>query len=506
MKKLLSKKWLCILLIIPALILTDIIFCTGLYFFEPVNYNAPDLSISDSFGLYKKYSDTSSSFYIKQITHEDIVAAEFDSRLKYVDDTILITYTDNADYDDINNLLSPYDASICGYIEEINFIQAEVPDCDYSTLLNICSKLKEHEIVNYAIIDYFEETPTNEVTTYTNENTIDSYYYDLINYPDDISAYICNKPSVNVGVFDVLVDSNNIHLDVINKDSYDVNFLNNPLIKPFNNHGTHVAGILAGSDNCNAPAVYPNAKIVSDNAMNNSISYWVAAITDMIVNYDVKVINMSIGYNSYITLSATLGCENAIEFINNESSFFSSVLKTLIENNHEFLICTAAGNDSHSDINKIHKGYFSYGKKHLLDKLDIFNIFTERVRYSDSRYSLPFSFITEADVMNRIIVVGSCDEYYNLSYFSSLCDRIDIVAPGEGIYSLGVENEYKYMSGTSMACPFVSGTAALLFAVNPELTADNVKSIIISSSIQKIGNNEFSYPLLDVTKALELAE
>ena len=505
-KKLLSKKWLCILLIIPALILTDIIFCTGLYFFEPVNYNAADLSISDSFGLYKKYSDTSSSFYIKQITHEDIVAAEFDSRLKYVDDTILITYTDNADYDDINNLLSPYDASICGYIEEINFIQAEFPDCDYPTLTNICSELSEHESVSCAIIDYFEETPTSEENTIINEDSMDNYYYDLINYPDDISAYICNKPSVNVGVFDVLVDSNNIHLDVINKDSYDVNSLNNPLIKPFNNHGTHVAGILAGSDNCNAPAVYPNAKIVSDNAMNNSISYWVAAITDMIVNYDAKVINMSIGYNSYITLSAALGCENAIDFISNESSFFSSVLKTLIENNHEFLICTAAGNDSHSNINKIHKGYFSYGEKQLLDKFDFFNIFTERVRYSDSRYSLPFSFINDKDVLNRIIVVGSCDEYYNLSYFSSLHDRIDIIAPGEGIHSLGFENDYDYMSGTSMACPFVSGTAALLFAVNPDLTAADVKNIIINSSSQAIGNNEFEYPLLDVTKALEMAQ
>lgn len=505
MKRKLSKKLIIFLFLVPALILTDIFICVGLYFFEPVYFNSPDLSLSDySFDLYKKYSDTSSAFYIKQISHKDIVAAEIDSRLKYVDDTILITYNNNTTIEDVRNILSPYHAEICGFIADINFIQAEFPDCDYPTLVNICSELEKSDYINSAVVDYFEETPVSETTENNiNYNEYSTYYYDMINYPDDISDKL-DTSSVTVGIFDVLVDSNNKYLNIKNKQYYDVNSLNNPLILSFNNHGTHVAGIFGASSDSNAPAICPDAQIVSENAMNNSISYWIASITDMIVNNNVKVINMSIGYNSYITLSATLGCENTLKYINSESEFFADVLGALIDRGHEFVICTASGNDSHSKINKIHNGYFGYGEKKLLDKFDIFNIFTENVEYCNSYYSLPLTSITDEDVKNRIIVVGSCNEYYNLTYYASTSDRTDIVAPGEIIYSLSTGNDYEYMSGTSMACPFVSGTAALLFAKNPEISGSEVKQIIISSATENISNDDFEYPLLNVTKALEM--
>ncbi len=505
MKKELSRKTLIILLIIPALILFDILFCVGLYFFEPVYFNSPDLSLSDySFDLYKKYSDSSSSFYIKQISHEDIVSAETDSRLKYVDNTILLTYNDFATLDNIKDVLSPYNAEICGYIEDVNFVQAEFPGCDYPALLNICSELDSSNYIHSAIVDYFEETPLSETTETTDlYDDYNTYYYDLINYPADISDEI-DTSTVTVGVFDVLVDSNNPHLSIKNKDTYDINSLNNPLIEPFNNHGTHVAGILGASSASNAPAICPDVQIISDNAMNNSISYWIAAITDMIVNHDVKVINMSIGYNSYITLSATLGCVNTLDYIESESRFFSDILTKLIRDGYEFVICTAAGNDSHSSINRIYNGYFSYGEKKLLDKFDIFDLFTENVEYCNSRYGLPITSIDNDEIRNRIIVVGSCDKNYNLTYYASVSDRTDIVAPGEMIYSLGTNNEYAYMSGTSMACPFISGTAALLFAKNNEMKGDIAKHIIVSSAKETACNSDFEFPLLDVTNALKM--
>ena len=507
MKKISSKK-LFLILLIPSLILMDIFICIGLYFFEPIYFNSPDLELSDfSFDLYEKYSDTTSEFYIKQISAKDVVTAEIDARLKYVDDTIIITYSNDATIDDIYEILSPYNASICGYIKDVNFIQAEFPDYDYPDLVNICSELKKSDLIKTANVDYFEETPASETSTQT-EVFYDNYYYSLINYPANLTDYNIDTSSVKVGIFDVLIDSENNYLNVINKNSYDVNSLNNALISAFNSHGTHVAGILCASAECNAPAICPDAQIVSDNAMNNSISYWIAAITDMIVNNNVKVINMSVGYNSFITLSATAGCKNTIEYINNESDLFADVLGNLIDDGHEFLICTAAGNDSNETVNKIYNGYFSYGEKKLLDKFDVFNIFTKKIKYCDSKYSLPINAITDDEVRSRIIVVGSCDWYKNISNFSSLSDRVDIIAPGEHIYSLSFnsQDDYEYMSGTSMATPFVSGTAVLLFASETDITGKTVKNILITSTDEEIANNQFTYPLLNVTQALEMVK
>lgn len=61
-----------------------------------------------------------------------------------------------------------------------------------------------------------------------------------------------------------------------------------------------------------------------------------------------------------------------------------------------------------------------------------------------------------------IIAVGAIDKNGNRSYFSNFGDWVDIAAPGTSIYSTYPNNSYGLMSGTSMACPHVSGVAALV--------------------------------------------
>jgi subtilisin family serine protease len=66
--------------------------------------------------------------------------------------------------------------------------------------------------------------------------------------------------------------------------------------------------------------------------------------------------------------------------------------------------------------------------------------------------------------------------------FSNYGDqRVDLFAPGVDIYSTIPDNKYKRNQGTSMAAPVVSGTAALLMAYYPDLTAAQVRSIILES-------------------------
>jgi subtilisin family serine protease len=60
--------------------------------------------------------------------------------------------------------------------------------------------------------------------------------------------------------------------------------------------------------------------------------------------------------------------------------------------------------------------------------------------------------------------------------------EVDVFAPGVDIYSTMPGGKYDKQSGTSMAAPVVSGAAALLMAYYPELTALEIKRILVNSA------------------------
>ena len=115
-----------------------------------------------------------------------------------------------------------------------------------------------------------------------------------------------------------------------------------------------------------------------------------------------------------------------------------------------------------------------------------------------------------------------------MTEFSNYGSNIDIVAPGYDVYSTitekddsyteenpghenlrTVKNGIKYgnLPGTSMAAPLVSGSAAVLWSVAPELSAEEVKETLIStagtarSTCQEDKREE--YPMLNLKAALE---
>lgn len=80
------------------------------------------------------------------------------------------------------------------------------------------------------------------------------------------------------------------------------------------------------------------------------------------------------------------------------------------------------------------------------------------------------------------ISVISTNKNNTRSGFSNYGSKKDISAPGSEIWSTIPGSKYDQYSGTSMAAPVVSGTAAMVYAANPNLTPSQVKKILYTTA------------------------
>jgi hypothetical protein len=84
--------------------------------------------------------------------------------------------------------------------------------------------------------------------------------------------------------------------------------------------------------------------------------------------------------------------------------------------------------------------------------------------------------------LDNIISVAATDSNDELASFSNYgATSVDLSAPGVSIYSTILGEQYGYKSGTSMAAPHVSGTAALLLSANSSLSSAQIKELILSN-------------------------
>ncbi|MFC0679388.1 S8 family serine peptidase [Lysobacter korlensis] len=130
-----------------------------------------------------------------------------------------------------------------------------------------------------------------------------------------------------------------------------------------------------------------------------------------------------------------------------------------------------------------------------------------------------------------VINVGSGTKSKDLSNFSSrgvegdFYKHIDVVAPGSSITSTRAPNTvigalgpvidpnnptytqyYHTISGTSMATPFVAGTAALLLEANPDLSPDQIEDILMrTASPMNFPYHVVGGGYIDVLAAVDLA-
>lgn len=81
-----------------------------------------------------------------------------------------------------------------------------------------------------------------------------------------------------------------------------------------------------------------------------------------------------------------------------------------------------------------------------------------------------------------VLSVASTNQTDDISWFSHYgLTSVDMGAPGTAILSTTPGESYASYSGTSMATPHVAGAAALVLSVNPELSTQELKELLMSS-------------------------
>ena len=117
-------------------------------------------------------------------------------------------------------------------------------------------------------------------------------------------------------------------------------------------------------------------------------------------------------------------------------------------------------------------------------------------------------------VYDGIVAVGSIGPGGIIASYSCYGDWVDIAAPGgdsryERVYSTYPENKYGYMQGTSMACPHVSGVAALVVAAcgGQGFTREMLLDKLLNGTSTKIDLKGFQIgPLVDAWNAINYGD
>jgi len=128
-----------------------------------------------------------------------------------------------------------------------------------------------------------------------------------------------------------------------------------------------------------------------------------------------------------------------------------------------------------------------------------------------------------------VLGVGASSEYNTRTSYSNYGKSIDVLAPAGEYVGIVTTDEYgsrrindqrgilgsgyTFFSGTSASAPVVSGVVALMLSVNPNLTPDHVREIIITTA-QKIGgveyivgwNRKYAYGKIDAYAAVMAAK
>jgi len=234
-------------------------------------------------------------------------------------------------------------------------------------------------------------------------------------------------------------------------------------------HGTHVAGIVAGSYDGIA-GVAPDAELlavnvfsyivrnnnVSLNAMTSDVMLGLEWILKQKDKHNIAAVNMSLGGGSF-----PKHCDGDVPLTDLINQLTDAGIAVVI----------ASGNDGESAA------------------------------------------INSPACISKAIAVGATDTHGHVTDFSNSANIIDILAPGSnvqfskpdtGIHSSIPGNNYARYPGTSMAAPHVAGAFALLREIKPNASVNELTELLCQTgTLIRDSKNGLEKPRLQVDSTIE---
>jgi len=252
---------------------------------------------------------------------------------------------------------------------------------------------------------------------------------------------------------DNIDNDNNGYID----DIHGWNFVENSNVVysklPIDDHGTHIAGIIAGSSN------------------NIGIK---GIISDPLVKIMIlKVVDLTSNNNQQenlinaITYADKMGAD--ICNISFGTYFYDQKLKDVIDKS-KMMFVVAAGNSNlqGQDLNVVPLYPAAYTSENIISVANL-----------------------------------QCDGKLNLTSNYGL-KSVDIAAPGTSIWSTLTDNNYGYLTGTSMATPMVTGILAMIYSNYNYISLYDAKKILLNSceKIPGLEDKVFTGGIPNASKAL----
>lgn len=315
------------------------------------------------------------------------------------------------------DVLPDYFVTLRGTVDGLGVLRLEVP---VGQEMEAVRRLRESPQVEWAEPNYLRSA-----MAVPNDQLYRHFQWNLKKiHMEQAWDITTGSPQVVVAVLDTGVDAS--HPDLLGKlvDGHD--FLNDsPTPADDSGHGTHKAGVIGASSN---------------NGIGIAGVSWETRIMP------IKVLNSSgIGPDSVIARGIVHAADSGARVINMSfgSSTTSQVLASAVRYAFEkgALLVAAAGNTAKLDNAKIYPAAFE-----------------------------------------QVMAVAATDESDEVPSFSQRHPYLDVSAPGVRIVSCfwrgAGYGSYVSSSGTSDAAPHVSGLAALIWSVRPELTNVQVRAMI----------------------------
>ena len=293
-------------------------------------------------------------------------------------------------------------------------------------------------------------------------------------------------------------DDGNGYID----DVHGYNFVDDNAILVPHRHGIHVAGTI-GATNNNETGISSIAG--GDGTSGSGVRLMSCQILKSLISIGGEVAS-----DPFIAAAIKYGADNG----------------AVISQNSWGYAATRAGRNASSYINPVHKEAIDYfikyagcdNKGEQLDgspmKGGIVLFASGNANTSDPRIAAPADY-------EKVVAVAAIEADYRKASYSNYGTYTDISAPGGSldgdgrIWSTTTErsNNYEYLAGTSMACPLVSGVAALViekYGVGKKgFTPEALKEILYQSAYDLDEYNpryagQLGHGCVDAAAALEI--